>query len=182
MTKWKQQSKKKEKEMLLLHRKPKSRGREKQYDKESTSEMRFAVEVQDGRTKYIKTGKSLADWKGKGKKQKVEIRERDSGRISLLACGAWSHWFHNYKRKTERRKPRSKRAREEERKRERGSCLVSAPQSLSQPLWEIDRTPSVCQTRLHNTPALKPLQLHVYQCHTIKQHTWANCKTPKWQD
>ncbi len=84
---------------------------------------------------------SLVDWRRK-EIQKVEIRERDRGELVSVPVVHEVNDFTITKGKIEIHKQR-------ERGKERGSCLVSAPQPLSQPLWEIDRTPSVCQTRLH---------------------------------
>lgn len=80
----------------------------------------------------------------------MEIGERDGGELSSLPAVHEVTDFTIIKGRKKGRKRERKRNREIES--ERGSCLVSAPQPVSQPLWEIDRTPSVCQTRLHTKP------------------------------
>lgn len=103
----------------------------------------------------------------------MEIRERDGGELVSVPVVHVTD-FTITKGKIERHKRR-------ERGKERGSCLVSAPQPLSQPLWEIDRTPSVCQARLHTKPqTITAACLSLSYNHTNKQtnkHTLAIYET-----
>jgi len=84
----------------------------------------------------------------------VEIGEHDSG--GELASLPVEHevtyfTFTKGKQKDKKRENERERQRGREREREKGSCLVSGPQPLFWPQWEIDMTPSVCQTRLQGT-------------------------------